>query len=193
MNNAESRAAFKELISKAQVCGLHNHPQINEESRSLIKKADQERRMLNKREIEAICTQSATNPRAIHLAIREASRYVESCKQTLHARQPHLFEEGGALYPTERSDACWRDCWQFFRVVIYAYACGRAAFTDPDGMAALRQLYRRMNVPLLGLNIALEQLETLTVAEIADTDAHAALTATFLHLRAELNKSAVKS
>ena len=191
MNNAESRAAFKELVSKAQVCGLHNHPQIDEESRSLIKKADQERRMLNKREIEAICTQSATNPRAIHLTIREASRYVESCKQTLHARQPHLFEEGGALYPTERSDACWRDCWNFLRVSIYAMASDQSQCTDPSGIKAVRQLFELMNVPISGMTLALQSLSELITIDLLKQDhQHEAecLEKALAHLNGELHK-----
>ena len=102
-------------------------------------------------------------------------------------------QPGGALYPAERAEACWRDCWQFFRVIIYAYVCARPDFTNPEGMAALRQLYQQMNVPVLGLNIALKQLQGLTVAEFGDTDTQATLSATFEHLRSELNKSAVKT
>ena len=50
-----------------------------------------------------------------------------------------------------------------------------------------------MNVPVLGLNIALEQLEALSVRNLTDSVARTALTAAFRHLRIELNKSAVKT
>ena len=165
MNNAESRAAFKELISKAQVCGLHNHPQIGEESRSLIQKADQERRMLNWLE-QPICTQAGTNQRAISLTTCEAANYVDRCKQTLQTRQGHLFEEGGALYPTERADACWRDCWNFLRVASYAMASDTPECTDAEGIQAVRQLYTLMNVPAEGMTLALQTLSQLVTTDL---------------------------
>jgi len=187
------RNDLQQLIQEARVQGLSEDTTLALEIRTLIGAADQAQRQLTDQELLQICAASdADHQVAIQLQHR-ADVLVDQARSRLLREQPALVEPGGALYPAERAAACWRDCWQFFRVVIYAYACGRNDFTNPEGMAALRQLYQRMNVPLLGLNIALEQLETLTVAEIADTDAHAALTATFLHLRAELNKSAVKS
>jgi len=60
-------------------------------------------------------------------------------------------------------------------------------------MSALRELYRLMGVPLMGLNIALQQLEDLTISECNDPCDQALFTAAFGHLRMELNKTAVKS
>ena len=170
MSSEESRATFKALIAKAQVCGLHHHPKINQHSRQLIETADQEKRMLNSVEIESICTQAGTNQRAISLTTCEAANYVDRCKQTLQTRQGHLFEEGGALYPTERADACWRDCWNFLRVAIYAMASGTPECTDPEGIQAVRQLYTLMNVPAEGMTLALQTLSQLVTTDLQKKD-----------------------
>ena len=106
--------------------------------------------------------------------------------------QPDLVKPGGALYPSERAEACWSDCWQFLRVINYAYACNKTKFTSPKGMAALRELYKKMGVPLSGLSTALRYLEILTANEVKTSKGKAQLTNIFEHLTHELNISAVK-
>lgn len=170
MSSEESQSTFKALIAKAQVCGLHHHPKINQHSRQLIKTADQEKRMLNSVEIESICTQAGTNPRAISLTISEAANYVDRCKQTLQTQQAYLFEEGGALYPTERADSCWRDCWNFLRVASYAMASDTPECTDPEGIQAVRQLYTLLNVPAEGMTLALQTLSELVTTDLQKRD-----------------------
>ena len=191
--NPVPTADLQQLIQEARVQRLSEDATLPSEIRTLIEAADQAQRQLSDQELQQICSASdADQTVAIRLQHR-ADALVDQARSRLLNEQPDLVKPGGALHPSERAAACWRDCWQFFRVIIYSYACGRPAFTDPDGMAALRQLYQRMNVPLQGLNIALEQLETLSVKELKDADARDALTAAFRHLRTQLNKTAVKS
>ena len=90
-------------------------------------------------------------------------------------------------------EACWRDCWNFLRVVIYAVACNQSCFTNPSGMAALRELYRRMNVPIEGMNIALVQLKKLALEGVSRSNDRQLISDCFQHLRDQLNKTAVKS
>ena len=188
-----STGEFQQLIQAARVQGLSEDLTLPEEVRAIVGSADQAKRPLTPAELNQVCAISNADPQvAIQLQDR-ADALVEQARSHLLREHPQLVKPGGALHPAERAKACWRDCWQFFRVIIYAYVCGRPHFTDPQGMEALRQLYERMNVPVLGLNIALKQLQGLTTAEIGDTDVQAALTATFEHLHAELNKSAVKT
>ena len=118
---------------------------------------------------------------------------VTATRKGLMKEQPDLVMPGGALYPSERAEACWSDCWQFLRVVNYAYACNRTKFTDPKGMAALRELYKKMGVPLSGLTTALRYLEILTRKEVGTSKGKAQLTNIFRHLMQELNISAVKT
>jgi len=191
MSCEESQSTFKALIAKAQVCGLHHHPKINQHSRQLIKAADQEKRMLNSVEIESICTQAGTNPRAISLTISEAANYVDRCKQTLQMQQTYLFEEGGALYPTERADSCWRDCWNFLRVASYAMASDTPECTDPEGIQAVRQLYKLLNVPAEGMTLALQTLSELVTTDLQKRDLPKealCLKKAFTHLNNTLHK-----
>ena len=184
---------LQQLIQAARVQGISDDATLPDDIRTIIGSADQTKRQLTAEELERICAVSDANALvAVHLQERAAA-LVDQARSCLLREQPELVEPGGALHPAERATACWRDCWQFFRVIVYSYVCCRPDFTDPEGMAALRQLYQRMNVPVLGLNIALEQLEALSVKKLSDADARAALTAAFHHLRIELNKSAVKS
>ena len=108
-------------------------------------------------------------------------------------QQPQLVQPGGALFPSERAEACWRDCWNFLRVITYAVACTRGDFTNPSGMAALRELYQVMNVPTEGLNIALHQLERLALQGMNQEADRALISDCFQHLGEQLNKTAVKS
>ena len=188
-----STAEFEHLIQAARVQGLSEDLALQEEVRAIVGSADQAKRPLTPAELKQVSDISNADPQvAIRLQDR-ANALVDQARSHLLREQPQLVQPGGALYPAERAEACWRDCWQFFRVIIYAYVCARPDFTNPEGMAALRQLYQQMNVPVLGLNIALKQLQGLTVAEFGDTDTQATLSATFEHLRSELNKSAVKT
>ena len=107
--------------------------------------------------------------------------------------QPYLVKPTGALYPSERAEACWSDCWQFLRVISYAYACNKSKFTNRKGMTALRELYKKLDVPLSGLSTALKYLEILTANELKTARGKAKLTNIFEHLREELNISAVKT
>ena len=100
---------------------------------------------------------------------------------------------GGALHPQDRAEACWRDCWNFLRVVIYAVACNQSCFTNPSGMAALRELYRRMNVPIEGMNIALDRLKEHALEGVSRSNEQQLISHCFQHLRDQLNKTAVKS
>ena len=99
--------------------------------------------------------------------IQRSDQLVNQARAHLIATQPHLVQPGGALHPEDRAEACWRDCWNFLRVITYAVACNQSCFTNPSGMAALRELYRRMNVPIEGMNIALGQLKEKALGGLA--------------------------
>ena len=161
MHDADQHTALQQLLQKAQVCGLQNNPAVDEQSRSLIAHADREKRMLRDADIISICSRSCTNPTAISSTIKGAANYVDLCKQTLVSKLPHLFNEGGALHPFERSEACWRDCWNFLRVAIYAMATNTPECTDTEGIKSVRQLYELVNVPTSGLKLALDALSQL--------------------------------
>ncbi len=182
-----------ELIRSAQVQGLSGDDSLPAEARQIIGAADKERRQLSQEELLnlcAACGQDASLPLRLQ---NHADDLVNQARCHLLEQQPQLVQHGGALYPSERADACWRDCWNFLRVIVYAVACQRSNFTNPRGMAALRDLYRRMRVPMEGLNIALSQLKVLAAHRFERETDQVLVNACFQHLLEHLNKTAVKS
>ena len=184
---------FKTLVQAAQVQGLSINQDLPQTTRSILERADQDQRQLTTAELATICQVSGIDQSLPDSLIQRSDQLVNQARAHLIATQPHLVQPGGALHPEDRAEACWRDCWNFLRVITYAVACNQSCFTNPFGMAALRELYRRMNVPIEGMNIALGQLKELALEGVSRSNDRQLISGCFLHLQNELNKSAVKS
>ena len=184
---------LQQLIQRAKVLGLSTDCVLTDKTRHRLSIADQERRQLSQQELAQICSECGTDQTLPERLQNKADALVETARRHLIRQQPELTAEGGALYPQDRADACWRDCWNFLRVIIYAIAAGQSEFTDPEGMAALRELYALMDVPLEGMTIALDQLQQLTLNETENPTEIALIHACFAHLQGSLNDIAVKS
>ena len=184
---------FKTLVQTAQVQGLSINQDLPQATRSILERADQAQRQLTTDEMATICQASGVDASLPSSLIQRSDQLVNQAREHLLATQPHLVQPGGALHPQDRAEACWRDCWNFFRVITYAVACNQSCFTNPSGMAALRELYRRMNVPIEGMNIALDQLKQLAREGVSKSNDRQLIDACFQHLRDQLNKTAVKS
>ena len=186
-------ADFKTLVQTAQVQGLSINQDLPQATRSILECADQAQRQLTTDELDTICQASGVDASLPGSLIQRSDQLVHQARGHLLETQPLLVQPGGALHPQDRAEACWRDCWNFLRVVTYAVACNHSCFTNPSGMAALRELYRRMNVPLEGMNIALDQLKALALERVSRSNHRQLIQDCFQHLQDELNKSAVKS
>ena len=184
---------FKTLVQTAQVQGLSLNQDLPHATRSILERADKAQRQLTTDELATICQVSGIDGSLPGSLIQRSDQLVNLARAHLLETQPHLVQPGGALHPQERAEACWRDCWNFLRVIIYAVACNQSCFTNPSGMAALRELYRQMNVPLEGINIALDQLKENALEGVSRSNHRQLIRDCFQHLHAELNKSAVKS
>ena len=184
---------FKTLVQTAQVQGLSINQELPQATRSILERADQAQRQLSSDELTTICQVSGIDVSLADNLIQRSDQLVNQARAHLIETQPHLVQPGGALHPEDRADACWRDCWNFLRVITYAVACNQSCFTNPSGMAALRELYRRMNVPIEGMNIALGQLKEKALEGVSRSNDRQLIRDCFQHLHAELNKSAVKS
>ena len=184
---------FKTLVQTAQVQGLSLNQELPQATRSILERADQAQRRLSSDELTTICQVSGIDGSLADNLIQRSDQLVNQARAHLLETQPHLVQPGGALHPEDRADACWRDCWNFLRVITYAVACNQSCFTNPSGMAALRELYRRMNVPIEGMNIALGQLKENALEGVSRSNHRQLIRDCFQHLHAELNKSAVKS
>ena len=184
---------FKTLVQTAQVQGLSINQDLPQATRSILERADQAQRQLTSDELSTICQVSGIDGSLADNLIQRSDHLVNQARAHLLETQPHLVQPGGALHPQDRAEACWRDCWNFLRVITYAVACNQSCFTNPSGMAALRELYRRMNVPIEGMNIALGQLKEQALEGVSRSNDRQLIRDCFEHLHAELNKSAVKS
>ena len=184
---------FKTLVQTAQVQGLSLNQDLPQATRSILERADQAQRQLSSDELTAICQVSGIDGSLADNLIQRSDQLVNQARAHLIETQPHLVQPGGALHPEDRAEACWRDCWNFLRVITYAVACNQSCFTNPSGMAALRELYRRMNVPIEGMNIALGQLKEKALEGVSRSNDRQLINDCFQHLRDQLNKTAVKS
>ncbi len=184
---------LKTLVKTAQVQGLSINQELPQATRSILERADQAQRHLTSDELSTICQVSGIDGSLADNLIQRSDHLVNQARAHLLETQPHLAQPGGALHPEDRAEACWRDCWNFLRVITYAVACNQSCFTNPSGMAALRELYRRMNVPIEGMNIALGQLKEKALEGVLRSNDRQLIRDCFQHLHAELNKSAVKS
>ena len=184
---------FKTLVQTAQVQGLSINQELPQATRSIVERADQAQRQLSSDELTTICQVSGIDVSLADNLIQRSDQLVNQARAHLIATQPHLVQPGGALHPEDRAEACWRDCWNFLRVITYAVACNQSCFTNPSGMAALRELYRRMNVPIEGMNIALGQLKEKALEGVSRSNDRQLINDCFQHLRDQLNKTAVKS
>ena len=184
---------FKTLVQTAQVQGLSLNQDLPQATRSILERADQAQRQLSSDELTTICQVSGIDVSLADNLIQRSDQLVNQARAHLIATQPHLVQPGGALHPEDRAEACWRDCWNFLRVITYAVACNQSCFTNPSGMAALRELYRRMNVPIEGMNIALGQLKKKALEGVSRSNDRQLINDCFQHLRDQLNKTAVKS
>ena len=184
---------FKTLVQTAQVQGLSLNQELPQATRTIVERADQSQRQLTSDEIATICQVSDMDASLPNSLIQRSDQLVNQARAHLLETQPHLAQPGGALHPEDRADACWRDCWNFLRVITYAVACNQSCFTNPSGMAALRELYRRMNVPIEGMNIALVQLKKLALEGFSRSNEQQLISDCFQHLSDQLNKTAVKS
>ena len=184
---------FKTLVQTAQVQGLSLNQDLPQATRSILERADQAQRQLSSDELTTICQVSGIDVSLADNLIQRSDQLVNQARAHLIATQPHLVQPGGALHPEDRAEACWRDCWNFLRVITYAVACNQSRFTNPSGMAALRELYRRMNVPIEGMNIALGQLKEKSLEGVSRSNDRQLINDCFQHLRDQLNKTAVKS
>ena len=184
---------FKTLVQTAQVQGLSLNQDLPQATRSIVERADQAQRQLSSDELTTICQVSGIDVSLADNLIQRSDQLVNQARAHLIATQPHLVQPGGALHPEDRAEACWRDCWNFLRVITYAVACNQSCFTNPSGMAALRELYRRMNVPIEGMNIALGKLKEKALEGVSRSNDRQLIDDCFQHLRDQLNKTAVKS
>ena len=152
---------LKQLIASAQVLGIQNDSSLPAADRQILRIADEQKRGLSATEIHQICSDSNVDAQVTEHLQNKANQLVQQARDFLLREQPHLVQPGGALFPSERAEACWRDCFHFLRISLYAVAAGESNFTDPSGLNAMEELYSILKVPVPALLIALTHLRDL--------------------------------
>ena len=152
------------MVYKARILGLPYDQTLPEDLRAIYQKADHQSRLLSAKELEQICIFSGIDAGPILLLQEQTPLIVSKVKESLLAEEPELIQPGGALYPEIRAQACWRDCWHFLRIALYALAADRTAFTHLPGVNGLSELYRELKVPIASMARALGHLRSESVA-----------------------------
>ena len=171
--SSASAEHIKELARHSKVCGLSGDPTLPEELRDLIHEADQNKRLLNDEEIQLCCAWSGLEAAPLAELQRHASDLVDQARADLLRNQPQLVQPGGQLFPQERAEACWRDCFHFLRVSLYGTALRRADVTDSEGIQYLAELYALLDVPVPALLLALDCLRLHSVTSYRNLGAGA--------------------
>lgn len=155
------------LLKRARVCGLSQNSSLAAPVRELVAAADGAKRPFTASELALVCATCGSSKRFVQELMDQADALVDAARACLLRHEPQLVRPGGQLYPAHRAVACWRDCAQFLRVIVYAVACGCPAVSDGEGVQALLALYALMDVPLPALRFALASLRQQALAAMA--------------------------
>jgi Phycobilisome protein len=79
---------------------------------------------------------------------------VAMARRQVTVSHPGIDEPGGALYPSFRAEACWRDLTNFVRVASYGCVCMSASndsYLNAEGCKIMNAVYDELEVPRLAL------------------------------------------
>lgn len=158
MNN-DSSAKIRELTKKAELFGLHKNNQLPESNAKILDSADRAKRLLSTEELNILCERSHSDASKLEELQNILPRLIDEAKDVLLRRFPEIIEPGGSLYPEERAEACWRDCFHLARISIYGTAAGNTNITDKQGLQAVQELYKILKVPIDALTLCLKELQ----------------------------------
>ena len=150
---------IKELAAKAEFFGLHKNIQLPEEHEEILISANKEKRLLSAQELKVLCNRSHSDANKLEELQAKLPELINEAKRILLKRIPNITEPGGSLYPKERAEACWRDCFHFARISIYGTAAGETNITDKQGLKVVQELYSILEVPINALIICLKELQ----------------------------------
>ena len=166
--NAASTDQIRALAQRAKVCGLDEDATIPLDLRQVIATANRDQRLLTAEELQRCCQWSGVDCAPLINLQDHVPELVNRSRSALLSDEPDLVKPGGKLHPQERADACWRDCFHFLRVSLYGLALKRTEITDQEGMVALAELYRLLDVPVPALLRALAHLRQHAMQAYAD-------------------------
>jgi hypothetical protein len=155
--------AVKALIIKARIVSFaawrSTHP---EAAIALFQAADDNRLYLTDAELAQLgqmVPERAAGLPIVRVLRDQVTEIVDEARAAVLLEFPGILEPGGGLYPPERAEACWRDFWQFLRCITYGIVGGHVDYTSEPGLAAMRQLYQELQVPLDAMVYGLKALK----------------------------------
>jgi hypothetical protein len=154
----------KALIVKARIMQFEDW-----ENQSIFQTADDNRLYLTDAEL-AIVGHSPAAIAAVQLLRERATEIVDEARAGVLAQCPGILAEGGDLWPPERAEACWRDFWHFLRCMTYGIAAGRDHYTSESGLAAMRELYQELQVPLGAMVFGLQGIRSASLQRLENED-----------------------
>ena len=158
MNNSQT-LKIQELKKKANLFRLPKNIKLPESNKTILESANKSKRLLSPEELNILCERSHCNARKLEDLQNKLPRLINEAKAILLRKLPEITAQGGLLYPNERAEACWRDCYHFARISIYGTAAGETEITDSEGLKAVHELYSILEVPVDALAICLKELQ----------------------------------
>ncbi len=181
----EFSAAIQDLIQKARIVSFggwqSTHPA---EAIALFQAADDQRRYLTDADIQHLQTLVPNAAVGLELAVQLRDLVIEivnAARIQVLEKYPELIEPGGALYPEERAEACWRDFWHFLRCITYGIAGQHPDYLSQVGLHHLEQLYQELRVPLTAMILGLRELKSASLQRLP-VEQHPTLAPYFDHL-----------
>jgi Phycobilisome protein len=149
------------LITKARIVSFTEWaPAHSAEVIARFQAADDERRYLTDADLAGL-------DGAVPALLRDqAAAIVDEARIEVLRQFPGILEPGGGLYPAARSEACWRDFWQFLRCVSYGIAGQQTHYLSAPGLAAMAQLYGELQVPLPAMVVGVEALKVASLRRL---------------------------
>ena len=154
-----SSPKVRELIRVANIFALPKQNKLHEKSTKILESANKSKRLLSRKELNILCKNSNCKAEKLEEMQHRLPSLINEAKAILLRKQPEITEKGGSLYPKERAEACWRDCFHFARISIYGTAVGETDITDKEGLKAVHELYSILEVPVDALAICLKELQ----------------------------------
>jgi hypothetical protein len=154
-----SSPKVRELIKVANIFALPKQNKLPEKSTKILESANKSKRLLSRKELNILCKNSHCKAEKLEEIQHRLPSLINEAKAILLRKQPEITEKGGSLYPKERAEACWRDCFHFARISIYGTAVGETDITDKEGLKAVHELYSILEVPVDALAICLKELQ----------------------------------
>ena len=154
-----SSPKVRELIKVANIFALPKQNKLHEKSTKILESANKSKRLLSRKELNILCKNSNCKAEKLEEMQHRLPSLINEAKAILLRKQPEITEKGGSLYPKERAEACWRDCFHFARISIYGTAVGETDITDKEGLKAVHELYSILEVPVDALAICLKELQ----------------------------------